>query len=80
MSQNPVPLSEHPNPTTKIGSTVGGAPKTPKWDPKTVLNHSHLGMNSNEAFFAGHHLGGAFQGVPPKKHTWSLHDPHCFGK
>ena len=24
---------EHPNPTTKIGPKMGGAPKTPKWDP-----------------------------------------------
>ena len=33
MGQNPKPNrtpSEHPNPTTKIGSKMGGAP-TPKW-------------------------------------------------
>ena len=33
MGQNPNrPPSEHPNPSTKIGSTMGGAP-TPKWYP-----------------------------------------------
>ena len=32
--------SEHPNPTTKIGSGMGGAP-TPKMVP-LVLTHSHL--------------------------------------
>ena len=32
MGQNPNrTTSEHPNPTTKIGSKMGGAP-TPKWD------------------------------------------------
>ena len=30
MGQNPNP-SEHPNPTTKLASKMGGAP-TPKWD------------------------------------------------
>ena len=34
--------SEHFYPTTKIGSEMGGAQKAPKWDPKTVLTHSHI--------------------------------------
>ena len=28
--------SEHPNPTTKIPTKMGGAPKTPKWYPMGV--------------------------------------------
>ena len=33
-----VPPSEHPNPTTKMGSKMGGEfTYQPKWDPKTVL-------------------------------------------
>ena len=34
--------SEHFEPTTKIGSEMGGAPKTPKWDPIGFENHSHV--------------------------------------
>ena len=28
------------DPPTETGSKTGGAPKTPKWDPRTVLAHS----------------------------------------
>ena len=40
MGQSPNGLapSEHPNPTTKIGSKMGGAP-TPKWYPIGLDNH-----------------------------------------
>ena len=38
MGQNPNrTLSEHPNPTTKIGPMGGEFTYQPKWDPKTVL-------------------------------------------
>ena len=39
MGQNPNRApGEHPNPTTKIGSKMGGEfTYQPKWDPKTVL-------------------------------------------
>ena len=40
MGQNPVPPVNIPIPT-KIPTKMGGAP-TPKWDPKTVLTHSHM--------------------------------------
>ena len=42
MGQNPNRnSSEHPNPTTKIGSKMAGnSPTNQKWDPKTVLTHS----------------------------------------
>ena len=44
MGQNPNGIpSKHPNPTTKIGSKMGGEfTYQPKWDPKTVLNHGHI--------------------------------------
>ena len=43
MGQNPNRTpSEHPNPTTNIGSKMGDAPKTPKWDPIGFDHHSHL--------------------------------------
>ena len=46
MGQNPKPGYPqwlHPNPTTKIGSTMGGEfTHQPKWDPKTVLTR-HFG-------------------------------------
>ena len=37
------PPSEHPSPTTKIGSKLGGEfAYQPKWDPRTVLSHCHV--------------------------------------
>ena len=37
-SKSRIPPSEHPNPTTKIVSKMGGGfTYQPKWDPKTVL-------------------------------------------
>ena len=36
VGQIPYP-SEHPNPTTKMGSKMGASTYLPKWDPKTVL-------------------------------------------
>ena len=36
--------SEHPNPTPKMGPKMGGAPKTPKWDPIGFDNHSHTSL------------------------------------
>ena len=38
--------SEHPNPTTKIGSKMGGEFPYPKMVP-LVLTHSHVGMGQN---------------------------------
>ena len=36
---------EHPNPTTKIGTKMGGEiTYQPKWDTKTVLNHGHMAV------------------------------------
>ena len=32
---------------TKIGSKMGGAPKPPKWYPKTVLIHGQIGQAPN---------------------------------
>ena len=32
---------------TKIGSKMGGAPKTQKWDPKTVLNRGRIPRSSS---------------------------------
>ena len=29
---------------TKIGSEMGGAPKTPTWDSKTVLTHGQMAV------------------------------------
>ena len=44
MGQKPNRIpSEHPNPTTKIGSKMGGAPKAPKWDPIGLTHSQSLG-------------------------------------
>ena len=42
---------EHPNPTTKIGSTMGGEfTYQPKWDPKTVLTTTAMHMEFQLTF------------------------------
>ena len=42
---NRFPPSEHPNPTTKIGSKMGEFTYQPKWDPKTVLQPQPNGVS-----------------------------------
>ena len=43
MGQKPVPPVNIPIQPLK-NTKMGGAPKTPKWDAKTVLTHSHPGF------------------------------------
>ena len=45
---------EHPNPTTKIGSKMGGAP-TPKWDPINGIDpQPHLPSLGSQDAYLGH--------------------------
>ena len=75
MGQNPKARtpSEHPKPTTKLGSKMGGAPKTPKWSP-IGLTHSQLAdqflgvilssETNEQSFMENAQLPGVVEGKP----------------
>ena len=66
MGQNPNRTPrEHPNPTTKTGTKMGGEFAYPKMVP-LVLAHSHMGMSQNYTIRGPHILVhvSIYQGKP----------------